>query len=114
MNRQTYEEIKANIKGQEEKFYSNCEEARHQCDLLIDKYFENMKSDICNVVKDFSRSDIEAFLKEASNDKDIDIKTYGLVLACWTFKHDKEEEREEGDAGISDIVTLLKIITLLS
>ena len=114
MNRQTYDEVKRSIKEVEGKFYKDAEEARIQCDKLIDKYYENMKSNICNVVKDFSRSDIEAFLKEASNDDDIDAKMFGLILLCWNFKHDKEEVREEGDADIPDIVTLLKLIALLS
>ena len=114
MNRQTYDEVKRSIKEVEGKFYKDAEEAKVQCDKLIDKYFENMKSNMCDIVKDFSRSDIYNFLEEAMKDKDIDSKLYALDCACWTSKHDKDEVREEGDAGISDIVTLLKLITLLS
>ena len=110
MSKLTYEEVKTNVKGIEENFYDKSKEARHQCDLLIDGYFEKMKSDICEVVKDFSRSDLGNFLHDAAKDEDIDAKLGALMYACWVDTHNKRETHVKDDADILDIIFLASFV----
>ncbi len=113
MSKSTYEEIKTNVKGIEENFYDKSKEAEHQCNLLIDKYFEKMKSDICEVVKDFSRSDLGNFLHNAAKDEDISARLCAMIYACWIDTHNKQETHVKDGADGIDIVCLASFVERL-
>lgn len=113
MSKLTYEEIKVNIKGIEEKFYDKSKEAKYQCDLLIANYFEKMKGDIREVVKDFSRSDLGNFLHDAAKDEDIDARLCAMIYACWIDTHNKQETHAKDGADGIDIVCLASFVERL-
>lgn len=113
MSKSTYEEIKIKVKGIEENYYNNGKEAKRQLDILLDNYFEKMKSDICEVVKDFSRNDFRNFLHDAVKDGDIDVKLCTLMWACWVDTHLKRETHVKDDADVLDIIYLTSFIERL-